>query len=498
MFGLVLTFVVALVASLVLTAVVRSLARRWGILDSPDGQRKLHKSQVPLWGGVAVFLAMTLGLIAARYGSIGAGPALDRLSALVLATGGFICLVGGVDDFCRLGPRLKLSLQVLAALPIVILGDYVHRIVLGGHSFNLGWLGIPLTLLWLIGCINALNLLDGMDGLASIVGLSTAAMMGLLAASIGNDHVAVIALVLAGALAGFLVYNLPPASIFLGDSGSMVIGLVVGLLGIHGTLKTSATLSIMAPTVVMTLPIFDSLMAVVRRKLTGRRFDAADRQHIHHRLLARGLNQWQTLFILGSLCLLAGAAATFANLVRSETLGWVCALTLVTLLIRLRLFGHHELALAKNAVAGRLARLAARLGNFDPRSTLPPADGLDRLSADEAWAVVVQEIKPWKVSRLEMTLSHPAKCLERYGWNDTAVGPEEQAWSLGLVFQGPEGQHCDLRAMGPAIPPSGFAGLTGLCQVLTVFGTHFAARPLELLDRPEAEKQPQFRHSRAA
>ncbi len=498
MFGLVLTFVVALVASLIFTAIVRSLARRWGILDSPDGQRKLHKSQVPLWGGVAVFLAMILGLIAARHGSIGTGQALDRLSTLVLAAGGFVCLIGGVDDFCRLGPRLKLVLQILAVLPIVILGDHLHRIVLGGYSFNLGWLGIPLTIVWLIGCINALNLLDGMDGLASIVGLSTAAMMGLLAANIGNDHVAVIALVLAGALAGFLVYNLPPASIFLGDSGSMVIGLVVGLLGIYGTLKTSATLSIMAPTVVMTLPIFDSLMAVVRRKLTGRRFDAADRQHIHHRLLARGLNQWQTLCILGSLCLLTGAAATFANLVRSETLGWVCALTLVALLVRLRLFGHHELALAKNAVAGRLARLAALLGSFDPRSSLPSLGELDRLAPDEAWAVAVQEIKPWKVSRLEMTLSHPAKCLERYGWNDAAVGAEEPAWSLGLVFQGPQGQHCDLRATGLTIPHGGFAGLTGLCQMLTVFGTHFAARPLELFDRPEGERQWPLSHSRAA
>jgi UDP-GlcNAc:undecaprenyl-phosphate GlcNAc-1-phosphate transferase len=498
MFGLALTFLVALVASLILTAMVRSLARRWGILDSPDGQRKLHKSSVPLWGGVAVFLAMTLGLIAARHGSIGTGPALDKLTSLVLTAGGFICLVGGIDDFCRLGPRLKLVLQILAALPIVILGDYVHRIVLCGYAFNLGWLGIPLTIVWLIGCINALNLLDGMDGLASIVGLSTAAMMGLLAIGGGNEHVTVVALVLAGALAGFLAYNLPPASIFLGDSGSMVIGLVVGLLGIYGTLKTSATLSIMAPTVVMTLPIFDSLMAVVRRKLTGRRFDAADRQHIHHRLLARGLNQWQTLFILGSLCLLTGAAATFASLVRSEILGWVCALTLVTLLIRLRLFGHHELALAKNAVAGRLARLAALLGKFDPQSTLPTTSELGRLSPDEAWAIAVQEIKAWKVSRLEMTLSHPAKCLERYGWNDPAVGVEEHAWSLGLVFQGPEGQHCDLRAMGPAIPQSGLAGLTGLSQVLTVFGTHFAARPLELLDHPEKESRPQLAQSRAA
>ena len=120
-------------------------------------------------------------------------------------------------------------------------------------------------------------------------------MMGIIAVSMGNNHVAVIAIVLAGALAGFLVYNLPPASIFLGDSGSTLIGLVLGILGIQGAMKTSATLAITAPAVIMTLPLFDVVMAVVRRKLTGRSFAAADRQHIHHRLLDRGLRPWQVL-----------------------------------------------------------------------------------------------------------------------------------------------------------------------------------------------------------
>ncbi len=111
---------------------------------------------------------------------------------------------------------------------------------------------------------------------------------------------AVVAIALAGALAGFLVHNLPPASIFLGDSGSMVIGLVVGILGVQSTLKTSATLSITAPLVVMTFPMFDTVLAIVRRRLTGRRFDAADRQHIHHRLLDRGMNPWLVLAIIGA------------------------------------------------------------------------------------------------------------------------------------------------------------------------------------------------------
>ena len=215
-----------------------------------------------------------------------------------------------------------------------------------------------MTVLWLLGCINALNLIDGMDGLASLIGLSAAAMLGIIAASEGHAHVAAMAFVLAASLAGFLAYNLPPASIFLGDSGSMVIGLTVGLLGIQGTLKTSATLAITAPAVVMTLPMFDIVAAIVRRRLTGRRLDAPDRLHIHHRLLDRGWTPWQVLCLLGALCLTTGAAATAATIFRRDALAWIAAVTLVVLMIRLRLFGHHEFALAKEAVVRTLKAYA--------------------------------------------------------------------------------------------------------------------------------------------
>ena len=231
---------------------------------------------------------------------------------------------------------------------------------------------MPLTVLWLLGCINAMNLLDGMDGLASMVGLFTAVTMAVIATHQGNQYVAVIAIALAGALAGFLVHNRPPASIFLGDSGSMVIGLVVGILGVCSTLKTSATLAITAPLVVMTFPMFDTFLAVVRRKLTGRRFDAADRQHIHHRLLDRGMKPWLVLAVIGTLCLATGIAAIVGSIVRSDALAWVTAAMLIILVIRLRLFGHHELALVRGVLARGLAALANRLGGAE---SAPPLSG---------------------------------------------------------------------------------------------------------------------------
>jgi UDP-GlcNAc:undecaprenyl-phosphate/decaprenyl-phosphate GlcNAc-1-phosphate transferase len=274
-------------------------------------------------------------------------------------------------------------------MPVVMSGYSVDHIAAFGYWIPLGWLGIPLTIAWLLGCINALNLIDGMDGLASMVGLSTAGMMAIIAVSMGNDHVAVIAAVLAGALAGFLVYNLPPASIFLGDSGSMVIGLVVGILGFQGSLKTSATLAITAPAVVMALPMYDVVLAVVRRKLAGRPLDSADRQHIHHRLLDRGLSPWQVLCILGSLCLATGAAATAATIFRMDALAWIAASTLVVLMIRLRLIGHYEFRLVKTVVTHRLDNLAGWLfgRGLAGQSPEQPAATSD---SDQAGTIVAQ------------------------------------------------------------------------------------------------------------
>ncbi len=333
-----------------LTVSVRWLAWRWQVVDRPDKKRKLHHGRVPLWGGVAIYLAMSLGLLAAIQRPQAAGHPLSKLAMALIPAAGLACLFGALDDVWAFRSRRKLVLQFFSVLPVVLAGYWIDRIVVFSCPIALGWFGVPLTILWLIGCINALNLIDGMDGLASVVGLSTAGMMSVIAMSMGNPHVAVIAVVLAGAIGGFLVYNFPPASIFLGDSGSAVIGLMLGILGIQGAMKTSATLSITAPAVIMTLPMFDVVMAVVRRTLTGRRFDAADRQHIHHQLLDRGLSPWQVLCIAGAFCLTTGAAATAATVFRWDALAWIAALTLIVLVIRLRLFGHYEFALLKGVV----------------------------------------------------------------------------------------------------------------------------------------------------
>jgi UDP-GlcNAc:undecaprenyl-phosphate/decaprenyl-phosphate GlcNAc-1-phosphate transferase len=501
--SLMLTSLAAFVASLVLTRAVRAVARCYDIVDRPDGKRKLHGRPVPLWGGVAVYIATVIGLLAVRFSDAGTSTFTSLSNAWIIAAG-FVCFVGSIDDRYNLPSRIKLALQVVSVLPIVILGYYVNRFVVFGYPVQLGWLGIPLTILWLVGCINALNLIDGMDGLASIIGLSTAAMLGVIAANQGHTHVAAMAIVLAASLAGFLIYNLPPASIFLGDSGSMVIGLSIGLLGLQGSLKTSATLAITAPVVVMTLPLFDIVAAIVRRKLTGRRFDAADRQHIHHRLLDRGWTPWQVLCLLGALCLTTGAAATAATVLRRDALAWIAAMSLIFLMIRLRLFGYDEFSLLKHAVV-RVIRsytaigrgLAARLRHPVSWRRRPDIGVLveralnpeNHATSVELWDILLSNLRAWDIHQVEFS-SSLANRPRRVRWIDPRASADANCrWSLLVSMPAADGEICELSAAAVE-PVTRREELASLTSLLTAFGTHFAAHaeeffgPAVVLDEP--------------
>ncbi len=382
---LVAIFAMTFAAAAGLTFVVRRAALRFGAVDRPDGRRKRHAAPTPRWGGVAVYLALVLGIGAAGLDRFGVDEHYTELALLLTVAAGIVCFCGAIDDFRPLSSRAKLVLQIAAVMPLIVFGYWIEKVTIVGVPVYLGWMGVPLTIFWLLGCINSLNLLDGMDGLASLVGALTAAMIAIVAHSLGHDHVSVMGLVLAAALGGFLLHNMPPARIFLGDSGSMVIGLALGVLGLQGALKTSTTLAITIPAVIMSLPFLDTLLAVVRRKLSGRSFAAADREHIHHRLLDRGMTPWQVLCLLGSLCLLTGGAATAATIFRNESVAWITALTLLVLVVRLRLFGHHELTLVLGWVSRRFGSMprAASLMAAGRGSATPAIDRVS-VAAHEA------------------------------------------------------------------------------------------------------------------
>jgi UDP-GlcNAc:undecaprenyl-phosphate GlcNAc-1-phosphate transferase len=352
---LVLTFCVCVVV----TPAVRSLAVRMGLIDRPDKHRKIHERPIALAGGISIFVSL---LIVAGLGEIVAGWNIEgwRLGGQwvgLFCGGGIICLVGIADDFGRLRGRHKLMGQIVAAGVVICGGVVVERVQLLNWSMELGLLSVPFTLIFLLGAVNSLNLIDGMDGMLGCVALIVSLTIGGMAVLGNHWSVAIVAMALAGGVLGVLRYNFPPASIFLGDAGSMLIGLFVGTLAIQSSLKTPTTIVLSTPLVLLALPFFDTTAAIIRRKLTGRSIYATDRGHLHHCLLRRGYSTRRVLVIVAFCCLITSAGAFSAQALNNEFIALLTGLAVVSLLIVTRLFGYAEAVLVKQ----RLMALGASL-----------------------------------------------------------------------------------------------------------------------------------------
>ena len=477
MFSMVLTFFCALISGCVLTPVARMVARKIGAVDRPDGKRKLQTAPVPLLGGVAVYVAFLVGLFVADMVTTtnGGGDANSSFPWVLALAAGFVCLIGCIDDSLDLRPRFKLLLQCVSTLPIILAGYYVERITLFGFPMELGWIGIPLTMLWIVACVNALNLLDGMDGLASTVGVSSAVMIALIA--LGNDNIsgAIVASALVGSLVAFLIYNLPPASIYLGDSGSMVIGLVIGVLAIQGTQKTTATLSIAVPALVMTIPMLDTVLAIVRRWLTGRRFDVADRGHLHHRLLDQGLSKWQALRIIGVLCLSTGAAAATAVYLRSEVIAWIAGITVVALAVRHQYIGHHELSLVKLSVAALLTRLGSRLIDGKNSNLRIRTADLAAIPFDKCWQMLKEEAVAQEASSLTIVIGSHEPPSRTFSWQQSDNDePRSSGWLFSTRHISAAGEFCEFTVAGSNDTRGQQLALLQLADVLKLVEEYWA------------------------
>jgi UDP-GlcNAc:undecaprenyl-phosphate GlcNAc-1-phosphate transferase len=342
---------------LVLTPAVRTLANRVQLVDRPDGRRKLHTRDIPVAGGLAILVASGIALWVAL---CQAGPWQEQVRAEwprlagLLAACLVICAVGVADDFGRLRGRHKLLGQIAAVAVVIFSGVQVRTVHLLGGEFELGPTSVPFTAFLLLGAINSLNLLDGMDGLLSSIAFIICLALGGMAWIAGQHITACVALALAGAVLAFLCFNFPPASIFLGDSGSMLIGLTVGVLAIHSSLKAPTAIALATPVALLALPIFDTTAAIVRRTLTGRSIYTTDWGHLHHCLLRR-LSHPRHVLVVTSACCLVLVASVFASLlVQNEFIALSTALMVVVLLVATRLFGYPEFLLVKM----RLSRLA--------------------------------------------------------------------------------------------------------------------------------------------
>jgi len=344
---------IAAIVSYPLTHFVASLAQRWGFVDRPDGHHKSHKKPVALGGGLAVFLAAGVTFAVEYFSSQNLQESLQDnapfLSGLLLA-GGWIVILGLIDDRYGMKGRYKLIGQIIAALIVIAAGLEIEAFSLFGQRIQLGWFSVPFTLFWLVGAINSLNLLDGIDGLATTIGIILCSAITVMALWFGQPAVAVVAAVFAGALLGFLRFNFPPATIYLGDAGSMLIGLVIGSLAIGASLKGPATVAMAAPLAIWSLPMFDSFVAILRRKLTGRSIYATDRGHLHHRLMARFGKNTRVLAVVALCCAVTCGGALLSMFMQNDLLAIGSVLLVVCILVATQIFGHVELVMLANRV----------------------------------------------------------------------------------------------------------------------------------------------------
>lgn len=295
--------------ALVLTPVIGRGATVLGLVDAPGG-RKVHAGSVPRLGGVAVVAAATLSVTLVYAFLPGSRETGAWTVMQPFVTGGLlIFLVGIVDDVRGLGPVPKLVAEFAAAAAVMASGLLIERVTILGMTWSLGWVAFPVTAAWIVGVTNAFNLIDGVDGLAPGIAALAGAACGAILVVRGHTVEAMLLAAFVGAMLGFLVYNFEPASIFLGDSGSLVAGFLLASTAIAGWQKGATALASAVPLLIFALPIADAATTLVRRAAarptSGRSFSAIlrrivepDREHIHHRLLALGWSPRRTVLLL--------------------------------------------------------------------------------------------------------------------------------------------------------------------------------------------------------
>lgn len=325
--------IVSAIAAFVATPIVRRLAFRIGAVDEPS-PRKVHRIPMPRLGGVAVMAGMSVpwfGLYLVRNQVAVTFQNYERMfGALML---GAVAMVGlGVyDDIKGASPWQKLFVQAAVSVALYFAGFRVLTLTNPfGSPIELGWFSLPLSVLWLVGVTNAMNLLDGIDGLAAGVTVCIALPLSVIHILAGNVLVALLSLSVAGACLGFLPYNFSPARIFLGDSGSLLLGLTLGCMAMVSLFKGTTATLIMVPLILFAVPLIDAASVMVGRWRRGKPVFQADKTHIHHRLLALGLNQKQAAWFLYALTGLLGLLALCLNLQKSrESILWVSGASIV-------------------------------------------------------------------------------------------------------------------------------------------------------------------------
>lgn len=335
---IILPFFVAVFITFIMTPLVRKFAFKIGAIDIPKDDRRVHKEPMPLIGGLAIYAGVVLTCLMFL--------PIDKSLVSILIGGTLILISGIIDDLKGLSPKLKIVFQLLAGLSL-ILGDVKVDFITNPFTVNneviyLTWLSIPITLFWVVGITNTLNLIDGLDGLAAGVAMISALSLTFVADKFGYVTVIIISAIVAGSCLGFLPFNFNPAKIFMGDTGALFLGFMLAAISIEGVMKSVATIAMIVPIIILGVPIFDTTFAIFRRLISGKSIMAADKGHLHHRLLARGYSQKKTVLILYGISGLFGIFAVLvakANSQQAVYLSVILFVITVIFAIKFGLFG---------------------------------------------------------------------------------------------------------------------------------------------------------------
>lgn len=348
-------FLGAMLLSFVLTRSVRNIAVARGWVTAPSLPRHIHTVSIPQLGGVAIFLAFTgvAGFLAASSAMRAADPRFSVRTILhILIPATLVFLLGLYDDLRPVKPQVKFAVQAVAATLLFFGGFRVFQFPLLFGSHSLGWLELPLTILWVLWITNAFNLLDGVDGLAAGSSLFSTLTVFVVSMVSGDLLVSSLTLALAGAILGFLRFNFNPATIFLGDCGSLFIGFMLSALALAGAQKTPTLVAVAIPVISFGLPVLETVLSVFRRFLSGQPLFAADRQHIHHKLLELGFSQQKVVWILYVVSAACGLLSLFLLYPSGPTVGIVLFVVGVGIWVGVQHLGYHEFV--------ELRRVAAR------------------------------------------------------------------------------------------------------------------------------------------
>ena len=462
-----------------------AISRHW--LDQPDGVRRGHSRPVPRLGGVGIFTGVLLAFGAAPVVGLLSGfapntPHITSAAALIAASA-ILFFIGLWDDLRNLAPLAKLAGQTLAALVVVYAGFRIDVLAFPpAYHVSLGWLSIPVTIVWLVGVSNALNLVDGLDGLAGGVGLIALLAATISAVAVGNSSIAWYTIALGGALLAFLRYNFPPATIFLGDSGSLVVGFLLAVLTVKGATRADQTTYALAPIFALSFPLLDTGIAMARRWLRGVPLSRADARHIHHQLRALGLSPRKaviTIYVESTIVATLGLCVTFAPpelTVAVAVAGG--AILLFIMVYGVRWLEYHEFLEASASVtsAARQARwvIQDKINARDVAALIRKAESFERLVS------IIEDSAPlFRFSHMELRHGalarhlpshiagelHTARfCKLEYPVAQRSARPNDfvtlNIWCTTEAMRRPVGAERVARIIGPAI--SGWLEVGGL------------------------------------